>query len=220
MGHSVKKQAIPVEFFEQIRTEQPLLTLIDHLWGFGKGMFDWFTPPPVTSFGYLPSPMDSFKQNYKATQGSWGNIFESENEFESYCTLLEHYLEQLKTDDPALVHRKVYFDRRTDEQIYSFLTKELEVKFPALDFQFSYRAIWGGEQIKSDSDLLYLVAHQVSEIAHVLDQIEVNELLCHFNASEYDPNYWLEVCRKTIQVFQTCFEEAAERGQVILTKII
>lgn len=126
----------------------------------------------------------------------------------------------MKTDDPALVHRKVYFDRRTDQQIYSFLTKELEVKFPALDSQFAYLAIWGGKRIKSGSDLRYLVADQVSEIAHVLGQIEVNELLIHFDASEYDPNYWLEVCRKTIQVFQTCFEEAAQRGQVILTKVV
>jgi len=39
VGHSVEKQAIPVEFFEQILTDEKLRMLIDNLWGCGNGIF-------------------------------------------------------------------------------------------------------------------------------------------------------------------------------------
>ncbi|MBE9156875.1 hypothetical protein IQ265_08535 [Nodosilinea sp. LEGE 06152] len=220
MGHSVEKQAIPVEFFEQIHTDEKLHILIDQLWGCGGGMFFWFTRPSTTSFGSLSSPIEEFRQDYKAMAGILDNPFKSEAELEAYCNLLEQRLEQLKADDPLLVQRKVYFDRRTDEQIYSFLLEELKIKFPTLDTEFAHTAIWGGERIKLTSDLRYLLPEQVNTIANVLNQVESDELIRHFNSLEYDPNYWLEECRKTIQDFKTCFAETSKRQQVILTKVI
>jgi hypothetical protein len=220
MGHSVEKQAVPVEFFEQIHVDKKLQTLIDHLWGCGGGMFFWFTRPPMTSFGSLPSPIDEFRQAYKEMVEILDDPFESDAELEVYCALLEQQLEQLKADDPSLVQRRVYFDRRIHEQIHSFLLEELKIKFPTLDAEFAHTAIWGGERIKPTSDLRYLLPDQVSVIANVLSQIELDELLSHFNDLEYEPNYWLEECRKTIQAFKTCFAETSERQQVILTKII
>lgn len=221
MSHSVVKQAIPIEFFEQICTDSKLQMLVDDLWGCGNGMFFWFTPPPMNSFGYSLSPMDEIKQEYKVMGGMLDRPFESKEELEAYCTLLEARLEQLKADDSRLAQRKVRLEGRTYEQIASFLLEELKLKFPALDAaEFTYTAIRGGERIKPESDLCYLLPDQVGAIAHVLCQIEVDELLRHFDASKYDPDYWLEECRKTIQAFKSCFAETAERRQIILTKII
>lgn len=220
MSHSVEKQAVPVEFFEQIHADKKLQTLIDHLWGCGGGMFSWFTRPSTTSFRSLPSPIDEFKEDYEAIVGILDDPFESEAELDFYCTLLKQQLEQLKADDPFLVQRKVYFGTRTDEIIHSFLLEEIKTKFPTLDAEFSHTAIWGGERIKPRSDLLYLLPDQVSTIANVLNQIGLDELPSHFNDLEYEPNYWLEECRKTIQDFKTCFADTSERQQVILTKTI
>ncbi len=119
------------------------------------------------------------------------------------------------------MQRKVNLGKRTNEMIHSFLSDELKLKFPALDAdEFAYTAVWGGERIKPISDLRYLLPHQVSAIADVLSQIGVEQLICHFDASEYDPEYWLEECRTTIQAFKNCFAETAKRGQIILTKTI
>jgi hypothetical protein len=220
MGHSVEKQAVPVEFLEQIHIDKKMQILIDHLWGCGDGIFFWFTQPTMTSSGSLPSPIDEFRQDYKEIVGILDDPFESEAELEFYCTLLEQQLDQLKSDDPFLVQRKVCFDSRIDEQIHSFLLEELKIKFPILDAEFAHTAIWGGERIKPTSDLRYLLPDQVSAIANVLSQIGLEQLLSHFNGLEHESDYWLEECRKTIQAFKTCFAETSERQQVILTKII
>ncbi|MEA5448522.1 hypothetical protein VB780_08095 [Leptolyngbya sp. CCNP1308] len=219
MSHSVEKQAVPVEFFEQIHIDKKLQILVDQLWGCGNGMFSWFTRFPIAS-RILPSPIDEFKEDYKAIAKMLGNPFESEADLEGYCALLEQKLEQLKADEPFLIQRRVHFDTRTDEQIYSFLLEELKIKFPTLDAEFAHTAIWGGERINPASNLRYFLPDEVNVIANVLSQIELDELLSHFDDLKYDSNYWLEECRKTIQAFKTCFTETSERQQVILTKTI
>ncbi|MBD2069599.1 hypothetical protein H6F93_19080 [Leptolyngbya sp. FACHB-671] len=218
MGHSVRKQAIPVEFFEQICANQLLLALIDQLWGCGGSMFHWFTPFTVTNSEYFPSPVDELKQDYGVMKDFWKNGFQSEDELESYCTLLEQSLNQLKADNPYLIHQEVWLDRRMHEQVYSAILQNLEVKFPDLDAEFAYEAVWGGERIQPGSDLRYLSSNRVRAIAQVLNQIEVNELLHHSDAFHGDP-VSLEEFHKTVQAFKTCFKEAAEREQIILTKV-
>lgn len=220
MGYSIEKQAIPVEFFDQIRTDEKFQALVDQLWGCGDGMFSWFTPPSVTRFGHSPSPIDEFKHDRQAMKDASNepfaelhDPFESEEELEAYCALLEQRLEQLKSNDPSIVQRQVYFDRRIDEQIYSFLSKELALKFPTFDAEFAHTAIWGGQQFKPSSELRYLLPDEVSTIADVLNQIEID-------ASMSDRDDWLDECYETIQAFKTCFVETAERQQIILTKMI
>lgn len=222
MSHSVSKQAIPVESFEQICNDQPLLILIDYLWGHGDGMFYWFAPTPITSFGYIPNPIEGLKrayQEYGAIRNFLDGIFKTEAELESYCILLERFLEQLKASDPSLVHRDIFFDGHIGEQIYKSLKQELKIKFPNLDAEFARRVVWEGEQIKPGLELLYLNSDQVKAIAQVLNQVEVNELLHQNDALQDHPGFLEEFCR-TIQEFKTCFNEAAERGQIILTKVI
>ncbi|MBD1998858.1 hypothetical protein H6G00_19910 [Leptolyngbya sp. FACHB-541] len=222
MSHSIRKQAIPVESFEQICNDQPLLILIDDLWGHGGGMFHWFAPTPITSFGYIPNPIEELKreyQEYGTTENFLNGIFKSEDELESYCILLERFLEQLKASDPSLVHRNIFFDGRIGEQIYKSLKQELKIKFPNLDAEFARRVVWEGEQIKPGLELLYLNSDQVKAIAQVLHQVEVNELLQHSDTLQDHPVFLEEFCR-TIQEFKTCFKEAADRGQLILTKVI
>lgn len=183
-------------------------------------MFSWFTDPSPTRFGGSQSPIDEFKKDRQAMINGLSESFEelrdpfeSEEELEAYCALLEQRLEQLKTDDPSIAQRQVYLDRRTHEQIHSFLLEALAVSFSTLDAEFAHIAIWGGKQFKPPSELRYLLPDEVNAIAHVLNQIEIDD-------SMFDRNDWLEECYETIQAFKTCFAEAAERQQIILTKII
>lgn len=219
MSHTIRKQAVPIEFFEEICADEKLRSLIDLMWASASGMFSWFTTPPfVPGFGQFPSPIEMFKQSYRDGEVT-DSIFESEDDLETYCSLLEQRLEELKTNNPLLVQRKVNLASTVYGQIYDCLLEELKVKFSNLNAEFASTAMWGGERTKPDSDLLYLSPEQVGAIAHVLNQIEVDEMLRHFDASPYsNDNYWIEECRETIQAFKTCFAEAAE--QVILTKII
>lgn len=185
-------------------------------------MFHWFDPTPMADFGYIPNPIEELKQEYQeygAEENFLDGVFESEDELESYCVLLERFLEQLKASDPSLVHRDIFFDGRIGEQIYKSLKQELKIKFPNLDAEFARRVVWEGEQIKPGLELLYLNSDQVKAIAQVLNQVEVNELLHHSNALQDHPVFLEEFCR-TIQEFKTCFKEAADQGQIILTKVI
>ncbi|WP_121967846.1 DUF1877 family protein [Leptolyngbya sp. BC1307] len=191
-------------------------------------MFSWFTEPPTVSFKYCPRTVaEEFKKDYRADFAAFGNsvddnhfLFEPENELDEYCSLLEQSLKLLKLGDPLLAQRKVYLGTRIDEQLHTCLSKALETNYPDVGAEFSNRAIWGGEWFDSASGLRYLIPEQVGEIARVLLGLEVDELLSHFDSSQYDPNDWLEDCRAAIQSFKTCFVEAAERQQVILTTVI
>ncbi|MBD2091850.1 hypothetical protein H6F67_18565 [Microcoleus sp. FACHB-1515] len=90
MSHTIRKQAIPTEFFEEICADEKLRSLIDLMWAGASGMFSWFTTPPfIPGFGQFSSPINEFKQDYKAMGGIADGVFESEDELERYCTLLE-----------------------------------------------------------------------------------------------------------------------------------
>lgn len=170
----------------------------------------------------MPSPIAEFKQDYYATDGVIvDDPFESGEELERYCTLLEQQLEQLKLDNPLLVQRNVFLER-THESICQALEKEIELKFPALDpTAFADAAVWGGESIKPNLDLLYLSPQQVRTIAQILDQIDTDELSRHFDTSEYEePDYWLEEFYEEAEALKRCFLEAAEQQQLILSKVI
>jgi hypothetical protein len=216
MSHSIRKQALPVEAFEQLRTDPPLLALVDRLWGCGSGIFSWLTSSSMTGSEYL---RDELEQNYGVMEDFWDGTFESEDELASYCRWFEQFLEQLEADDPFLVARNVELPGWIGQQVHRLLHHELGVKFPALDAEFARRAVSGGEQLRSDSDLLYLPSEQVREVASVLNQLEMNDLFRRSDALPREPDS-LEELQRTIQAFKTCFRTAAEQGQVILTKVI
>lgn len=228
MSHYIAKQAIPTEFLEQIRADQKLQKLIYDLWSYGSDMFLWFQIPSPTASGYIrESAADVFKQDYRADFEAFGEsensqhfYFESEKELESYCVFLEQRLAQLSANDPSLVQRKAYLGTRTDEQIYSSLLKVLSEKFPALDDAFATEVVAGGEKSDSNSDLRWLASDRVSEVARVLSEIEVDELIRHFDRSQPYSAEMLEECRKAGIELKTCFIEAAQKEQVILTAII
>ncbi|NJM98946.1 MAG: DUF1877 family protein [Phormidesmis sp. RL_2_1] len=191
-------------------------------------MFEWFNQPPTISFKYCPRTVaDEFKKDYREDYKSLENtgdtelfLFEPTKELDAYCALLRQNLEQIKEDDLLIVQRKAYLRTRIDEQIHSCLSKELEAGAIAVDDSLVDHAIWGGEQFETVWELRYLDPERVREVAHVLREVDTEQLMNHFDTSTYDLDDRLEDFRKSSQELKTCFVEAAERGQVILTTII
>lgn len=229
MSHSVAKQAIPVELLRNICDDRKLQKLIADVWSYGnRGMFEWFNQPPTVSFKYCPRTVaGQFKKDYREDYKSFGDsadseqfLFEPTKELDRYCTLLEEKLKQIRENDTAIVRRKVYLRTRISEQIHSCLLKELETSAVDIDDSLVDRAIYGDQQIATTWELRYLDTEQVKEIAYVLRGIDMDRLINHFDTSTYDIDDWLEDFQKSSQELKTCFIEAAEREQVMLTTSI
>ncbi len=109
---------------------------------------------------------------------------------------------------------------RTDEQIHSLLLKALKAKFPELGDALADEVIWGGEKFDSNSNLRWLAPDRVREVARILQEIEVSELIRYFDKSQPYADEKLEECHKASANLKTCFAEAAQREQVILTTVI
>jgi len=229
MSHSVAKQAIPAEFLKDICSDRKLQQLIVGIWRYGsRGMFEWFNQPPTVSFKYCPRTVaDEYKKECKEDYESLENsvdsehfLFELTKELDKYCALLEQKLEKIRKDDFLILQRRAYFGSRIDEQVHSCLSKELAASAITVDNSLVDHAIWGGEQFEGVWELRYLAPERVREVAHVLQEIDTEQLINHFDTSTYDLDDWLEDFCKSSQELKTCFVEAAERGQVILTTII
>lgn len=218
MGDSVTKQAVPIVFFEELRRDRKLCTLLARLLNCGGGMANWFTSRTVPGFEPLPSPIAALKQHYQH-QALRDSTFDSEADLEAYSRLLEERLAQFQAYDPLLAKRRVLLESQMQALLHGFLTQALAVKFPTLEAPFAHTVFWGGEAIQPNSDLLHLPPDQVSAIAHVLSQIEVEEWLCYFDDPAYAPTYWRNACHDNIQTFKRCFMETAQRRQVLLTRV-
>lgn len=59
---------------------------------------------------------------------------------------------------------------------------------------FANKVLWGGERLKLDSELVYLMPDQVGAIAQVLHTINIKKLLCYFDTAHYNRADWLENC--------------------------
>ena len=221
-------QAIPAEFLEDIRKDRKLQKLIVDIWSYGsRGMFEWFNQPPTVSFKYCPRTVANefkkdYREDYKSFEDSAGSehfLFEPTTELDTYCALLEQKLERIRKSDLSIVQRKVCLGSRIDEQVHSCLSKELEVSAIVTDDSLVDHAIWGNKQLDAVFELSYVDSGRVKDVAHILQEVDTEQLINHFDTSTYDLDDWLEDFRKSSKELKNCFIEAAKREQVILTTI-